>query len=184
MLLQHLFESDKKNPEVPDHWTVKHDGKTVHVHISPYSWMSTAKGETGYRLTLGKEYPNVGCEFFVIKKPYLSLEKADIDKPIKVWLDAGNMKRLEAAEAKWLEMRDAHKRDAAKSDDAEKKRDKAQADKGMKFKVIAVVEPKAGDDYTIEWYSETKPTPAEIAKVLKSKRSDSTDNYKIVKLGA
>ena len=55
--------------------------------------------------------------------------------------------------------------------------DRKQAAKGFKYKTVAWVHPKMGDDYQISWYSVTSPTAAEVATVLKARRSEITTDY-------
>lgn len=185
MKIAELFESsmdNERNPKLPDHFEIKHDDTTVHVNISPYSWMNPHQHKMGFSLSLEKNAANIGREFIEVDKAYHDMTKADVVKLAKDWLEKNGIAKLEKARTAWADLRkDGEK--LTKKLDAKDASDDTEAKKnGMKFKVTAVVEPRAGDDYTIAWYSETKPTAADIKKVLRSKRSDTFDNFKITAL--
>ena len=185
MKISELFEAsmdNPRNPDLPDHFEIKHDGQVVHVNISPFSWMYPDRPEMGFSLSLEKSPANIGREFVEVDKAYNDMKKADVVKLANEWLKKNGIEKLEKAKAAWADHRKEGEK-LTKKLDAKDASDDAKAKKnGMKFKVKAVVEPKAGSDYTIMWYAETKPTPADVKKVLRSKGSDTFDNYKITAL--
>ena len=185
MKLQDLFESSTdtpRNPNLPDHFEIKYDGQVVHVNISPFSWMYPDRPEMGFSLSLEKSPANIGREFIEVKKAYNDMKKADVVKLANDWLKKNGIEKLEKAKAAWAKHREDSEKLTKKMNTRDAADDAAAKKKGMKFKVKAVVEPKAGDDYTIAWYAETKPTAAEVKKVLRSKGSETFDNYRITEL--
>jgi hypothetical protein len=180
MAAESLKEDVAKNPNLPDNFTIKFGKNTVFVSISPFSWMHDGS-ESGYSLSLLENSPNIAREFFELDVHYHDLTKADITARAKEWLKNGGVEKLQAAVeaySKWKNDVAASEKKRAVSDAAN---DAAAKKTGMKYKVMAVVEPQ-GSDYVIEWYSETKPTAAAIKKVLIAHKSLSYDNYKISKL--
>lgn len=181
-----------RNPDVPDNFTIKHDGETVYVKISPYSYMNARdddppehlkdKDESGFSISLIDGGPNITREFFQLRQNYYDLKKSDIEKIAKDYLKKHGLDALRKSIDDWKAHSSEFAKKMDKFDKAEAKEDAAAKKKGMKFKVKAVVEPRAGSDFTIGWYSATKPTAAEMKKVLKSKGSESFTNYKITEL--
>ena len=59
-------------------------------------------------------------------------------------------------------------------------RDKRMKAKGMKYRVVAWVHPDEGDDYEIEWYFFSRPTPKIVRAYLMQVRSAILDDYEVI----
>jgi hypothetical protein len=171
-----------RNPDLPDHFEIKHGGKTVHVQISPYSWMNPHSQKTGFSLSLEKNAPNIGREFIEVSKAYSTMKKADVLKLANDWLKKNGVEALEKAKTAWADHRKDSEKLTKKLDNRDARDDAAAKKTGMKFKIVAVVEPRTGSDFTIGWHSIAKPSVAEIKKVLKLHGSETFTNYKITEL--
>ena len=62
------------------------------------------------------------------------------------------------------------------------KRDKRMKAKGMKYRVVAWVHPDEGDDYTVEWYSPSRPTAETVRAFLQQEQSEIMDDFEVVPL--
>jgi hypothetical protein len=74
---------------------------------------------------------------------------------------------------------DARYQKARQKEEGKEAAQNAKAKKqGYLFKTVAVVHPKnGGDDYRVFWYSATAPTAAEVADILRKRRSAVLDDY-------
>lgn len=171
-----------RNPDLPDHFEIKRGGKTVHVQISPYSWMNPHSQKTGFSLSLEKNAPNIGREFIEVSKAYSTMKKADVLKLANDWLKKNGVEALEKAKTAWADHRKDSEKLTKKLDKRDARDDAAAKKTGMKFKIVAVVEPRTGSDFTIGWHSIAKPSAAEIKRVLKLHGSETFTNYKITEL--
>lgn len=69
-------------------------------------------------------------------------------------------------------------KEQAKEAKREEAEDKKMVSKGYNFKTVAWIHPAGGgDDYQIVLYSVKAPTPAEMTKTLRARRSRVTDDY-------
>lgn len=73
-------------------------------------------------------------------------------------------------------------REQARADLKAAAADRKMLVKGFKFKTVANVHPRSGDDYQVLLYTIAAPTAAEMAVVLKKRRSEVLDDYATVAL--
>ncbi len=79
------------------------------------------------------------------------------------------------------------RRESRRAEDAERKaiaaRDRRMKRSGHAVRVTAWVHPvQGGDDYQVDWYFETRPTHAQIRRLLHEMRSRVCDDYQIIAL--
>lgn len=62
-------------------------------------------------------------------------------------------------------------------------RDRRMKQEGMKVRVSAWVHPEeGGDDYPLDWYLETQPTPEQVREMLRDQHSGLLDDFQIITL--
>lgn len=61
-------------------------------------------------------------------------------------------------------------------------RDRRMKQSGKTARLTAWIHPKSGDDYQVDWYLDTYPTPQEVAGLLREAGSICLDDYQIIAL--
>jgi hypothetical protein len=165
------------------HWnlfTLPYKGVTVHVQISPCSWMYGGYG-TQVRLALKENSVNAEAIFFNDKsKPAQDLSREDILAQARdiaaAWLEKNGTKPIEKAQAEWAKLGPKLRAAVEKEQEREKKR-QAKEDAGMKragytHRTVAWIHPRSGDDYQAYIFTKGLPTAADLVKLKKDSGSN------------
>lgn len=151
-----------------------HDNVTVHVSISPCSWMYPNYG-LQIQLSLAPNACNAASRFANDKtlNAYNTKGQALVEMAQACaarWLAEHGTQPLRQAEADWAEALAGFEIENARSEEKRKKKEAASIAKrkaeGYTHRFIAVIHPKSGDDYMIEAFVQGAPTDVQITKLL------------------
>lgn len=174
------------NTKISTQFTVEHNGKTVHVEISPCSWM-----HKGYGLQIGLSLKDKACNAETIFSLDRSIDACDMsvdamlvhaEQSAKKWLSENGVgplaKKIDdwaTESAKW--QKEIDRENAKRAARAATMNAKRKAE-GYTHKITAVIHPKnGGDDYMIEAYVKGAPTETDIAGLLK--KSAVKNDYRV-----
>lgn len=171
---------DKRNPCLPDRFTLDHEGVVVHVAMAPFMWMRPWEGETtvACQLALREHATNAESLFVRWAGNYLACTMDELLQHVRSELACNGVARLREAALEWESVRSTY-RAAIQAGDTQRELDAQHKAQGYRYKVNAVIHPAHGDDQSVVWYSKKKPTALQVGSELRKRGSVLLDHFDI-----